>query len=125
MIRVSADAFERIVAEGLDEIPEPFADLLENVHVVVEDEPTPEDLAAAGLRPGEGTLYGLYHGVPQTERGPGYTFAMPDRITIYRGPLCRACRSRDELREQVMHTVIHEVAHHFGIDDDRLDELGW
>jgi predicted Zn-dependent protease with MMP-like domain len=121
---MSRREFEELVADALDELPEPFAELLSNVHVVVEDEPSAEELARADVGPG-GTLFGLYHGVPQTERGPGYTFVMPDRVTIYRGPILRSCRDEDEVWDQVADTVVHEIAHHFGISDERLDELGW
>ena len=116
--------FVDLVAEALDEIPEPFASHLENVEIVVEDEPTPDDLARTGVAPG-GTLYGLYQGVPQTERGPGYTFVLPDKITIYRGPILRSCTDEHEAYDQIAETVVHEIAHHFGISDERLDELGW
>jgi predicted Zn-dependent protease with MMP-like domain len=95
---------------------------LENVHVVVEDEPSPEQLR--GLDRGS-TLFGLYQGIPQTSRGAGYTFVAPDRITIFRGPITRAYRGDAEIRRQVARTVVHELAHHFGISDDRLEELGW
>ncbi len=124
MARVSPRRFEVLVAEALEEIPEPFASHLDNVHIVVEDEPTTEELARADVGPG-GTLYGLYQGVPQTERGAGYTFTLPDKITIYRGPILRSCADEDEVYDQVAETVVHEIAHHFGISDERLDELGW
>lgn len=124
MVRVSPQRFEELVAEALEEIPEPFASHLDNVHIVVEDEPSRDDLAGADVSPG-GTLYGLYQGVPQTARGPGYTFTLPDKITIFRGPILRACADEDEVYDQVAETVVHEIAHHFGISDERLDELGW
>lgn len=123
MIDMTAGQFEDLVAEALDDLPEPFASHLDNVDVVVEDEPTAEDLALAGVT--GGTLFGLYHGIPQTKRGPGYTFVLPDRITIYRGPILRACADEDEVFDEIAITVVHEIAHHFGISDERLDELGW
>jgi predicted Zn-dependent protease with MMP-like domain len=94
-VRVSPARFEQLVAEALDSLPEPFASHLENVDVVVEDEPSSEDLGASDLPPGN-TLFGLYQGIPQTERGPGYTFVMPDKITIFRGPILRACSDEDD-----------------------------
>lgn len=124
MLDMPRERFVDLVAEALDELPEPFASHLENVDIVVEDEPTPDDLARTGVSPG-GTLYGLYQGVPQTERGPGYTFVMPDKITIFRGPILRVCADEEEAYDQIAETVVHEIAHHFGISDDRLDELGW
>ena len=124
MIAMSRPEFEDLVAEALDDLPEPFASHLDNVDVVVEDEPSAEDLSLAGVT-GGGTLFGLYHGIPQTDRGPGYTFVLPDRITIYRGPILRECADPDEVYDEVAVTVVHEIAHHFGISDERLDELGW
>ena len=124
MIEISEDEFERLVDSALDEIPEPFASKLDNVQVVVADEPTPDEIGRAGLGPGS-TLFGLYQGIPQTQRNANYTWVLPDKITIYRGPLVRASRDADEIRRQVTTTVIHEIAHHFGISDERLDELGW
>lgn len=115
-------AFEDLVAEALDSIPPEFMTELDNVEVVVEDEPPPE--VVADLVPRGHTLFGLYHGIPKTERGIHYQ-SMPDKISIYRGPIVRAFRTPARIKEQVRRTVIHEIAHHFGIDDDRLHELGW
>jgi predicted Zn-dependent protease with MMP-like domain len=111
---VSVERFEELVADALDEIPEELGRMMDNVWVTVED--LPED--------GPGLL-GLYSGVPLTERELYGGMVMPDRITLYRIPICAMCRSEAEVVEVVRDTVIHEVAHHFGIDDDRLDELGW
>lgn len=110
--------FEDLVAAALDSIPQEFMTELDNVEVVVEDEP-PADLVPRGH-----TLFGLYHGIPKTKRGIHYQ-SMPDKISIYRGPITRAFRTPARIKEQVRRTVIHEIAHHFGIDDDRLHELGW
>jgi predicted Zn-dependent protease with MMP-like domain len=114
-------SFEELIAEALDSLPKEIAERMENVEVVVEDEPP--ERALAEVPDGE-TLFGLYEGVPLTGRG-NYGMALPDKISIYRGPIERTFRTPEEIREQVRRTVIHEVAHHFGIDDDRLDELGW
>lgn len=105
-------SFERLVAEALDALPEGIRARMENVGVVIED--------GAG-RP---DLLGLYHGIPQTERGQGYAGVLPDVITIYRLPIEARARTPAELAEQVRVTVWHEVAHHFGISDARLRELG-
>lgn len=113
--------FEELVREALESLPEDLARRIDNVEITVEDEPPPEVLDE--LSP-EDTVFGYYHGIPLTERG-NYDRVLPDRIAIYKGPLTRAFESPDEIREEVRRTVIHEVAHHFGIDDDRLDELGW
>ncbi|MHB1130780.1 MAG: metallopeptidase family protein [Chloroflexota bacterium] len=115
--------FERLVAEALDSLPERFRRRLSNVDVVVEDEPTPEQQAASGV-PADETLFGLYEGLPLTARTSGYSMVLPDKITIFRGPLERYCRTRREMRAEVRQTVMHELAHHFGIDDERLDDLG-
>ena len=113
--------FEDLVGEALDSLPEEFAMQMENVEVVVEDEPPPDMLARL---PRGTTLLGLYHGIPLTQRGQ-YGNVLPDKISIYRGPIVRLARTPDAIRDQVRKTVIHEIAHHFGISDDRLHELGW
>ena len=115
------DRFHRYVQRALDSIPEELAGLLDNVAIVVEREPSPDDLAEAGLGPRE-ELFGLYVGTPLIDR-VNYNMVLPDRILIYQGPHERHF-SRDELPEQIRRTVVHEIAHHFGIDDDRLHELG-
>ena len=114
--------FEDLVADAMDSLPLELATRMDNVEVVVEDEPPLEMVAR--LAPGS-TLLGLYHGVPLTQRGQFYDRMLPDKISIYRGPITRLARTPDRIREQVRRTVIHEIAHHFGIDDDRLHELGW
>ena len=114
-VEMSREAFEELVADALDEIPEEFWARLDNVVFIVEDEPG-EDM--------EPDLLGLYDGVALTERGD-YAGVLPDRILIFKGPLERWCSSREELVDEVGVTVLHEVAHHFGIDDARLHDLGW
>jgi len=120
-VACSRRRFEELVAEALDRIPGELADAMDNVAVVVEDWPSPEQLADR-----EGTLLGLYEGVSLTNRGPlSYSMALPDRITVFRGPLCEIALDEEALAHQIAVTVVHEVGHHFGIDDARLDELGW
>lgn len=114
-------AFEELVADALDSLPHELAAMMENVEVVVELEPPDEMLARL---PRGHTLLGLYHGIPLTQRGT-YGNVLPDKISIYEGPITRSAHTRDEIREQVRKTVVHEIAHHFGIDDDRLHELGY
>jgi len=105
--------FEQLVADALDELPEDIRSLMTNVAVTVEDEPPPGQ-----------NLLGLYQGVPWGNRGPYYTGALPDKITIYRGPMERLSRGDPErLRNQVRRTVFHEIAHHFGISDQRLVDI--
>ena len=106
------DPFEALVEEAIDSLPDDLRDFMSNVAVVVEDEPPP------GM-----PLLGLYQGVPLTLRGSGYAAVPPDKITIYRGPLERLYGDGDELRRQVRRVVLHEIAHHFGISDERLVEL--
>jgi predicted Zn-dependent protease with MMP-like domain len=118
-VEVSTEEFERLVGDALDGIPETLGRLMDNVAVFVEDWATPAQLDGQG-----GTLLGLYSGVDLTRRA-SYGGAMPDRITIFRGPICRLARSEAELVQLVRHTVVHEVAHHFGISDGRLEELGF
>ncbi len=113
--------FEELVADALDSLPEEIAKMIDNVEIVVEGEPPLEHLQ--GLPRGH-TLFGLYHGIPLTRRGD-YDRVLPDKISIYQGPITRAARSPDAIREQVRRTVIHEIGHHFGIEEGRLHELGW
>jgi len=120
--RASHDPFARLVERALAAIPSPFRESLEEVAVVVEDEPTPAQLQDNGLRPGD-TLYGLYQGVPRTEWGADWA-PSPNKISLFRLPLEEDFPDPAELEEEVRITVIHELAHHLGIDDDRLDELG-
>jgi predicted Zn-dependent protease with MMP-like domain len=114
--------FDQLVERALDGLPPELSELLDNVAIVVEDWPDREtQLSSDGP---DDTLYGLYEGVPLTERGDSYYGVLPDRITIFRGPLERDFRA-DELEEQVRITVVHEIAHYFGFGEDRLEELGW
>jgi predicted Zn-dependent protease with MMP-like domain len=115
--------FERIVAEALDALPQFFRDRMDNVEVVVEEWPDQETMRLAGIRhPAE--LLGFYHGVPLTERSQGYTLILPDKISIYRQPILMQCRTWEEARTTIHHVLRHEVAHYFGISDDRLREIG-
>jgi predicted Zn-dependent protease with MMP-like domain len=114
--------FYELVEQALEGLPPELSELLDNVAIVVDDWPDYSTPLANG--DSGDTLYGLYEGVPLTERGGGYYGILPDKITIFKGPLERDFR-RAELEEQIRITVVHEVAHHFGIDEDRLEELGW
>ena len=107
--------FDSLVDDALAQIPEQLLGLIDNAILLIEDEP-----------PGDGPdLLGLYEGVPLTERDSWYSGALPDRIFVFRHPTLRICDSYDDVVEEVAITVVHEIAHHFGIDDDRLHELGW
>ena len=114
-MEIDEAAFDELVAVALDGVPPELAALMDNVVVLVEPEPRPEERG----------ILGLYDGVPLTRRDSSYTFRVPDRIFIYRGPLTRMCRTREQLVDQVRITVVHEIAHHFGIDDDVLHDLGY
>jgi predicted Zn-dependent protease with MMP-like domain len=115
MLDVSRDRFEELVSQALDTIPEDLSRLVSNCVILVEDD----------VPPGTPSLFGLYVGTPLTQRGEWYSGVLPDRITIYRLPILRMCRDELDVVDEVRITVIHEVAHHFGIDEDRLHELGW
>jgi predicted Zn-dependent protease with MMP-like domain len=114
MFVVTTERFEELVADALDSLPTELGAAMDNVAVVVEERAT------------GGHLFGLYQGIPLTKRGPQtYRWVMPDRITLFQETICRVCSTEAEVVAQVRKTVIHEVAHHFGISDPRLDELGW
>jgi predicted Zn-dependent protease with MMP-like domain len=112
MITVSQERFEEMVGEALDTLPPGLARMMRNVAVVVEDGDDPH-------------LLGLYRGVPLTERFSHYSAVLPDKITIFRLAICAGCRTEEDVVREVRRTVVHEVGHHFGIDDERLHELGW
>jgi len=124
MVHVSRARFERLVAEALRGIPADLRRALDNLEVIVDDRPTEVHLADAGLEPGE-VLYGLYHGTPLPERSPLQPYALPDVITIFQRPIEDDCETEDEMREEIRRTVVHEIAHYFGFDEERLAELGY
>ena len=113
MVTMPVEQFEDLVASAITKIPEKLRANIENVAVVVDDSSPP------------GRLLGLYQGVPLTSRGNSYSASIPDRITIYMATICASCSTTEEVEDLVRKTVIHEVGHHFGIDDKRLEELGW
>ena len=121
-MRMARKEFEDVVAEALDNMPERFTELMENVVVQVEEEPDEETLLDLDLDPGEHSLFGLYNGVSLDQRGGWYGNVLPDLILIYRGPLLDACRSRRELVHEIQLTVLHEIGHHFGLLDDEMEE---
>ena len=116
VVEMTREDFEDAVRDGHDQVPVDLAAMMDNVVVLVEDDAPADDPE----------LLGLYEGVPLTERGQFWAAgSLPDRITIYRNPTLAICEDRDDVVEEVAVTVVHEIAHHFGIDDDRLHELGW
>jgi predicted Zn-dependent protease with MMP-like domain len=114
--------FERLVVRALRRLPPEIRDMLDNVEIVVEDEPTAEQL---GSESDGDELFGLYEGTPLTARGSDYSLVLPDKITIFRRPFERACTTPEEMADEIRITVIHELAHHFGIEEDRIAALGW
>ncbi len=108
--------FEKLVDKGIAEIPEKFLEKLENVAIVIENEPSPEQLRKLKVRKSD-TLFGLYEGVPQTQRGPAYGMTLPDKITVFKNPILSYARSDKEIKKLVKETVWHEIAHHFGSDE--------
>jgi predicted Zn-dependent protease with MMP-like domain len=113
-VEMSRHRFEELVSDALDAVPSEFAEAMDNVVVLVEE-----------YNEDEPTILGLYHGVALTERTFDYGGVLPDRISIYRAPTLAMCETEEEVVEEVLTTVIHEIAHHFGIDDHRLHDLGW
>jgi len=115
VVDVARERFEELVSDALDEVPPELTALMDNVVVLVEDHPPPSDP----------DLLGLYEGIALTDRDSWYAGVLPDRITLYRMPICRSCETEDQVIDEVAVTVVHEIAHHFGIAEDRLHELGW
>jgi len=114
-VELSDKAFDKAVDDALDQVPERFLALIDNVVILVEDDPPDDDP----------DMLGVYDGVPLTERGGDYGFVAPDRIILFRNPLKAMCDSVEELVDEIAVTVVHEIGHYFGIDDDHLDDLGW
>lgn len=124
MLRLSETEFEELVVAALDTLPEELLQLMNNVEVTVDRVPSRQQMRQAGIR--SGTLLGLYEGIPLTARhSSSYSLVVPDKITIFQRSIEGICSTQDEIVEQVRKTVIHEVAHHFGIGEERLRELGW
>lgn len=123
-VKVSRRRFDRLVEEALSAIPEVLRSRMDNVEIVVEEQPTREQVEGAGLD-SDDLLFALYEGTPLIERGVLSEPLLPDKITIFRAPLLEACDSEEEIRDEVRKTVIHEVAHHFGFDEARIADLGY
>ena len=119
---MNREKFERLVAQAVDGLPEELSNRLENIDVVVEEQPTLAKLAEVRLRRGE-TLLGLYEGVPLTKRSRHYGMVVPDKITIFQKPIEAKCKNDTEVKAEIQRVVEHEIAHHFGISDARLKKL--
>ena len=118
-MRIPPEEFEALVEKALEDLPEEFAELLDNVAVMVEDEPSPEDLEAMGMSRSD-ELFGMYHGWNRLHRDTFYMGALPDRVFIYRGPILRQCESRREVIRQIRETVMHELGHYFGMEEEDM-----
>lgn len=120
---MTSNDFERAVAQALDELPDDIRRRIANVAIVVEEWPDDETLDMADVDNPE-DLLGFYYGIPLTERTSAYGMVLPDKISLFRQPILLTCSTDEEVRSAIAHTLRHEIAHYFGIDDDRLEELG-
>ena len=119
---MSDEAFANLISRAMDELPQRFIEHLDNVAITYEDNPSPEQLTKQGVREGQ-LLLGLYEGIPLTKRGAGYNLVLPDKITIFKNPILMLSRDENDLYERVKRTLWHEIAHHYGLDHGRIDEL--
>lgn len=122
MISISDEQFNALISRAMGELPQEYIRNLDNVAITYADDPTPEQLEKQGVRIGQ-LLLGLYEGVPQTQRGAGYQFVLPDKITLFKHPICLVVHTEHELYEQIKRTLWHEIAHHYGLGHDRIDLL--
>jgi predicted Zn-dependent protease with MMP-like domain len=122
MVDISDKEFEAIIAHAMDTLPERFLGHAKNVAVVWEYDPSPEQRIKQQLRPNQ-TLFGLYEGIPLTKRGDNYSFVLPDKITIFKNPITHFAQTVEDVKRQVKHTLWHEIAHHYGLDHDRIHGL--
>lgn len=120
---METEKFERLVAKAIESLPEEFRERMDNIDVVVADKPTLHQLSKLERQHGE-TLLGLYEGVPLTDRTRGYGFVLPDMITIFQRPIEAMCKNDSDIVAEIRKVVLHEIAHHFGISDNRLRDLG-
>ncbi len=124
MVHLSRKRFEQLVTEALKGIPAELREALDNIEVAIDDWPSEDQLTETGLDPDE-LLFGFYQGTPLPERSPMVPYTLPDLITIFQGSLEEACETEDELRDEIRRTVVHEIAHYFGFDEEKLAELGY
>ena len=121
-LAVDDEVFATLIARAMDELPRRYTDHLDNVAITYDDEPSPAQRRTLELR-GDQTLFGLYEGIPLTQRGAGYTLVLPDKITLFKKPIVSSVRTETQLYDQVKHTLWHEIAHHYGLDHDRIHEI--
>ena len=122
MTEITDDQFDAIISNALDELPDQYTENLKNVAIVMADEPTEDQRIKLRLRCNE-TLFGLYEGIPLTQRGAGYNLVLPDKITLFKHPMMQASTDFIHFKKQVKHTLWHEIAHHYGLQHDRIHEL--
>lgn len=122
MVELTDKEFEQIIGEAMDTLPERFLEHVKNVAITWADDPTPEQRVKQRLRPNQ-TLFGLYEGIPMTRRGDNYNLVLPDKITIFKNPILHFAQDVAQVKQQVKHTLWHEIAHHYGLDHDRIHEL--
>ena len=122
MLDVQDSEFEKLISQAMDELPQEYIERLNNVAVVYADEPTEEQRQRLKLQRHQ-SLFGLYEGIPLTQRGAGYNLVLPDKITIFKNPILKHARTMAELKQQIKHTLWHEIAHHYGLDHNRISEL--
>lgn len=121
-MEISDEQFSQLIGEALDELPSKYTDNMNNVAIVYEDEPSPEQRIQLKLECNQ-SLFGLYQGIPLPRRGAGYNLVVPDKITIFKHPMLQVSPDMVTLKKQIKHTLWHEIAHHFGLDHDRIHEL--
>lgn len=121
-IHITDEQFDKIISDQMDKLPQKYVEGLNNVAILYEDEPSPEQRVKLKLRCNE-TLLGLYEGIPMTKRTAGYNLVLPDKITLFKNPLLAKSRSLEEFKEEVRHTLWHEIAHFYGLDHDRIHKL--
>lgn len=126
MSEVSDEQFDQLISRAMDELPQEYIRGLDNVVVTYDDEPTPHQREKMKLRHDQ-ALFGLYEGIPRTQRGAGYNLVLPDKITIFKLPMIHLYHDMDSLYREVKHTLWHEIAHFYGLDHDRIYEIedGW
>lgn len=119
---ITDEQFAEMISRAMDELPQRYIEHLDNVAITYADDPTPEQLTQQGVREGH-LLLGLYEGIPQTKRGAWYTLVLPDKITIFKKPIAQLSYNNLDMYDRVKRTLWHEIAHHYGLDHDRIDEL--
>lgn len=122
LMDITDQEFDRLVTRAMDELPQEYITQLENVAIVYADEPTDEQIRRMKIDNNH-LLLGLYEGIPRTQRGAGYNLVLPDKITLFKNPILAVINSKEELFEQIKRTLWHEIAHHYGLDHDRIDQL--